>query len=62
MRVFILVPAVLMLGGPPFRVASEEQNADPIIVLAANAAATTDLGQHPKRSVSESQGDGSETC
>ena len=33
MRVFILVLAVLMLTGPPSWEASEDQNADPIIVL-----------------------------
>ena len=33
MRVFILVLAVLMLTGPPFLEASEDQNAEPIIVL-----------------------------
>ena len=33
MRVFIFVLAVLMLTGPPFRAPSEDQNAEPIIVL-----------------------------
>jgi len=32
-RVFIFVLAVLMLTGPPFRAPSEDQNAEPIIVL-----------------------------